>query len=95
VNNRRTREFRKLFDRLPAEVQQRAREAFQAFLADQSNPGLQLKKIDPPSSSSWPRPSYSVRVNLSYRAMFRIEGDTHVWFWIGHRSEYGKELGCG
>ena len=73
-----TPSFRKAFDALPSEVQERAREAFARFREDPQHPGLRLKRVYDS------KPIYSVRVTLAYRALaVRHEQDEWIWFWIG------------
>jgi hypothetical protein len=55
MRNRRTKQFHKLFARLPAHIQEQAREAYQLFSKDPYNPSLHFKQIDPQE------PIYSVR----------------------------------
>ena len=45
MKSRTTRQFRELFARLPAHVQQQAREAYRLFQADPHHPGLHFKKV--------------------------------------------------
>mgnify|MGYP001478954888 CR=1 FL=1 len=82
-----TSSFRKTFDSLPSEVQERAREAFSRFREDPQHPGLRLKRVH----SS--KPIYSVRVTLAYRALaVRHEDDQWIWFWIGSHTDYDQLL---
>lgn len=87
MKSRTTRQFRELFARLPAHVQQQAREAYRLFQADPHHPGLHFKKVnDDPLT-------FSARVGISYRAVAALDGDTLVWFWIGSHADYDKLLG--
>lgn len=38
------------------------------------------------------QPIYSARVNLDWRALGLVEGDTIIWFWVGSHSEYERLL---
>jgi hypothetical protein len=60
MNSRTTQQFRELFGRLPAHVQQQAREAYRLFRANLHHPGLHFKKVfaDPPI--------FSARVGIAY-----------------------------
>jgi len=87
MKSRTTRQFRELFARLPAYVQQQARETYRLFQADPRHPGLHFKKVlDDPIT-------FSARVGISYRAVAALDGDTLVWFWIGSHADYDKLLG--
>lgn len=86
MNSRTTRQFREMFARLPAHVQQQAREAYQLFRENPAHPGLHFKKVyDEP-------PTYSARVGIGYRAVGALDGDTIIWFWIGSHADYDKLL---
>ncbi|WP_084179172.1 hypothetical protein [Fimbriimonas ginsengisoli] len=77
-----TSAFWENFDRLPNPDQEQAREAHRQWLADPRLPGLRFKKVH------GRRPIYSVRVNITVRALgVQAEGDI-VWFWIGPHDEY-------
>ena len=84
MRSMRTKQFKKLFAQLPAEVQEQAREAYQLFRDDPYHPRLHFKRI------SQQRPIYSARVGYSYRAIGRLEGDTIRWEWIGSHEDYNK-----
>ena len=87
MNSRTTPQFRELFQRLPAHVQQQAREAYRLFRNNPHHPGLHFKKVldDPPT--------FSARVGISYRAVAALDGDTLIWYWIGSHAAYDKLLG--
>jgi len=81
-----TRRFRSCFDRLPPDVQQRAREAYKRWIANPAHPALRFKRVHPT------QPISSVRVSLHYRALGVQEGDIMIWFWIGTHGEYDRLL---
>jgi mRNA-degrading endonuclease RelE of RelBE toxin-antitoxin system len=79
--------FRREFAKLPRDIQQRARVAYQRFKAEPTHPGLQFK----PLHSTLPL--WSVRVSESYRAVgVRNSGDEIIWFFIGTHAEYDRLL---
>lgn len=86
MKNRRTKEFRKLFARLPNNIQIQARVAYDRFKVNPYYPGLHFECIDPQESL------YSVRIGLHYRAVGLWEGDTIYWFFIGSHEEYNHLL---
>jgi len=69
MNSRTTRQFRELFARLPAHVQQQAREAYKLFRDNPHHPGLHFKKVDDDP------PTFSARVGIAYRAVAGLDGD--------------------
>lgn len=76
--------FRKAFEKLPKEVQQRASEAYLIWKDNPHHPGLDYKQIHKT------QPIFSVRVSLSYRALGVKEGDTMIWFWVGSHEDYNN-----
>jgi hypothetical protein len=86
MNSRTTRRFRELFGRLPAHVQQQAREAYRLFQQNSAHPGLRFKQVHPDP------PIYSARVGIGYRAVGALDGNTIVWYWIGSHADYDKLL---
>jgi hypothetical protein len=81
-----TPQFWKHFDRLPAAVQNSARDAYRIWQADPYDSRLEFKQvIEHPVV-------YSVRSGYRYRALCRSMGDTVVWFWIGTHEEYNNRI---
>ncbi|HXL58919.1 MAG TPA: hypothetical protein VN958_21800 [Chitinophagaceae bacterium] len=58
-----TERFRKAMNKLPKEVQHRAREAYELWKQNNNHPGLHFKQVHDKE------PIYSVRIGLSYRAL--------------------------
>lgn len=86
MHSHRTRRFRKAFDHLPKEIQDKARKAFKLWKADPYHPSLQFKQVYPNEAI------VSVRLSLNWRAVGIREQNTVVWFWIGTHSEYDKVI---
>lgn len=84
MRSRRIKSFRKLFARLPWQVQQDAIIAYNMFRDDPYHPSLHFKQIDPLDSI------YSVRIGRSYRAIGRYENGVILWYWIGSHEDYNK-----
>ncbi|HHB90733.1 MAG TPA: hypothetical protein ENK60_05450 [Anaerolineae bacterium] len=81
-----TKDFRKRFERLPKDVQRRAKRAFQRWQHDPFHPSLHFKRV------SKTHPIYSVRIGSDYRALGLIKNGTIIWFWIGSHNEYDNLL---
>ncbi len=79
-----TERFRKGFDLLPLNIQQKARIAYKRWQLDQAHPSLNFKKVHSIE------PIYSVRIDLNYRALGMKNKATMVWFWIGSHEEYNN-----
>jgi hypothetical protein len=74
--------FRKVFKRLPIEVQQRAKQVYLVWKENPNHPSLHYKQVNETQSI------FSIRVGLTYRALGVKEGNTIIWFWIGSHEEY-------
>jgi len=84
IQLRTTRQFWRLFSKLPVEVQQDARRAFRLFLTNRAHPSLHFKKLGGPDDV------YSARIGLDYRAIAVMKYDRLVWYWIGSHAEYDR-----
>ena len=89
MKSKRTKQFRRQLDALPADVQRAAEEAYQLFQENPWNPVLHLGQVHGKRGLYW-----SARVQgLKYRALAIRQGpDTWLWFWIGPHAEYDKLL---
>ena len=84
MTSRTTASFRKAFDTLPEDIQERAREAFNLFSENPAHPSLRLKQVHSTE------PIYSARITRDYRALARRHADVWIWFWIGSHEDYNK-----
>ena len=74
-------DFWKLFNELPAEVQELARQNFELLKSDPRHPSLHFKRL----KNHW-----SVRVGRGYRALATEIEDGLLWGWIGSHAEYDR-----
>jgi hypothetical protein len=74
-------EFWAVLEKLPANVQQLARENYELLKTNPYHPSLHFKRI----GRFW-----SVRVGRSYRALAVDADNGIVWFWIGTHAEYDR-----
>jgi hypothetical protein len=86
VRSRTTQRFRALRDSLPKPIQEKAQAAYELWSANPDHPSLRFKKVHVKL------PIYSVRIDIDWRAVGVLEGDTVVWFWIGPHAEYEQLL---
>lgn len=82
-----TEDFLACFASLPEEVREQARRAYRTWRANPKHPGLRFKPIQGHEGL------YSVRINIGWRALGRLEGDTVTWFWIGSHADSDKFIG--
>jgi hypothetical protein len=71
-------------NKLPADVQQRARQAYKLWKQNSNHPGLHFKQVHDKESI------YSVRIGLSYSALAVKQEAIMIWFWIGSHEEYNN-----
>jgi hypothetical protein len=71
-------------EKLPANVQQLARENYDLLKVNPYHPSLHFKRV----GRFW-----SVRVGRSYRALAVDAAGGIVWFWIGTHAEYDRLVG--
>jgi hypothetical protein len=74
MKSRTTRRFWQMFDALPVEVREQAREAYRLRADNHQHPSLRFRRVEDTI------PLYSARVGMGYRAVGRREGDTIKWF---------------
>ena len=77
-------EFWACLEKLPATVQELARENYDLLKANPYHPSLHFKRV----GRFW-----SLRVGRSYRALAVDAQDNIVWFWIGTHAEYDRLVG--
>ncbi len=81
-----TARFRSLLATASAQRQAKVRAAYRLWQANPEHPSIRFKKVHPE------QPIYSARVDLNWRAVGVLDGDTLVWFWIGPHDQYNALL---
>jgi len=84
MKSRTTKLFWNLYAELPKDVRKLAIKAYILWSNNPYYPSLHFKKLQG-YDAYW-----SVRINETWRAIGVMHGDTIVWDWIGHHSEYDK-----
>jgi len=86
MDSKRTKAFKRLFDKLPAHIKVNARKQYKLFLENSSHPSLRTKMIGSTRNEKFK--IYEVTVGMGYRATYFQ--DTDVWFWIGTHNSFDK-----
>ena len=86
MRSRTTQRFRALRDSLPKPIQEKAKAAYELWSRNPDHPSLRFKKVHVKL------PMYSVRIDIDWRAVGLLEGDTVVWFLVGSHAEYEQLL---
>jgi len=89
-NNRnvRTAGYRERLERLPQHIQMLAAAAFEVFLADPEDPALHNHALDDTRRGRHRKESRAVWITRRYRAIYVVDGDVNVWYWVGSHSDY-------
>jgi hypothetical protein len=92
VRSVRNARFRKAFERLPARVQQNARNAYQCIRANPFDPALKLHEIKGTRTPDVYAADAGTYLGTAYRALgiWHKSKDVIVWFWIGSHEEYNQ-----
>lgn len=69
--------FWKCFEKLPADIQELARQKYQLWQEHPFHAALHFKEI---------------RINQKYRALGQESGDLMVWYWIGTHDAYDTRV---
>jgi hypothetical protein len=91
--NVRTRDFRALFAELPPPIQRAARAAFRAFLIDPAHPALRHHALGDSRRGHHRANSFSVSITMQYRAIYTVDSDVNVWYWVGTHNDYENFIG--
>ncbi len=79
-----TRQFWKLFKKLPISIQFRAVLSYKKWRNNPYQKELQFKRI------VQKMPVYSVRIGYRWRAIGLMENNVIKWFWIGSHEDYNQ-----
>ena len=93
IRNCRTSQFRALFQGLPESVKELAQAAFRRFVENPNHPALRLHRLQNNSKGSHRTGSWSVSITKQYRAIYVVDGDTNVWYWVGSHNDYENFTG--
>jgi hypothetical protein len=81
-----SRQFEKMFDALPADVQEAARHSYALLKANPRHPSLHFKPLKA-GGIYW-----SARVGIHHRALARAVDGNFLWNWIGTHAEYDRVI---
>lgn len=83
-----------MFAKLPANIQALARAAFQLFRQNPDHPSLRRHPLADTRKGRHQTGSFAVSIDRRYRAIYVVNGDTNVWYWIGSHSDYNNFIGA-
>lgn len=91
--NVRTRQYREMESRLPPEIRALALKAFEVFRQNPTHPALRNHELHPTRRGNHRAESRSVSITMQYRALYVVEGEFNVWYWIGTHADYDAFTG--
>jgi mRNA-degrading endonuclease YafQ of YafQ-DinJ toxin-antitoxin module len=68
-------------------------QAFRLFLQNPNHPSLRNHALADTDKGQHRSGSRSVSITMQYRAIYTVDGDTNVWYWIGSHNDYENFVG--
>ena len=91
--NVRTKVYRDRLAKLPAGISELAQAAFRVFLQDPEDARLENHPLDDTRRGRHRAGSRAISITRRYRAIYVVDGDTNVWYWIGSHEDYNVFTG--
>jgi plasmid maintenance system killer protein len=82
MRSSRTETFKKLFEKLPAEIREKAVDTFKLWRKNPYYVSLHFKCVDD-AENMW-----SIRITKKWRALWVKDGENYWWHWIGSHNAY-------
>ncbi len=82
-----------MFAALPQHIQRLAQAAYEMFRKDPHHPSLRLHSLEDSDKGRHRKGSLSVSITMKYRAIYAVDGETNVWYWIGTHNDYENFIG--
>ena len=81
------------FAKLPERIQKLAKLAFHQFLTDPDHPALRRHELKDTKKGRHRKGTFSVSITKQYRALYVVDDDTNVWYWVGNHNDYENYSG--
>jgi hypothetical protein len=91
--NVRTAEYKDLESRLPQRIIKLSDLKFDQFCENPTHPSLRSHPLGDDGRGRHRPGSVSVAINMQYRAIYVVDGDTNVWYWVGSHNDYDVYTG--
>jgi len=82
-----------MLSKIPANIQKIADTAFGKFLENPLEPCLENHPLADCHTGRHRKNSRAVSITARFRAIYVVEGDTNVWYWIGSHEDYNNFTG--
>ncbi len=90
---RQTREFSYLAGGLPERIRKALGKAIRIWSENPTHPSLRLHQLKDTKKGRHLPTSFTVSINMQYRAIYVMDGPTAVWYWIGTHAQYDRFTG--
>jgi hypothetical protein len=90
MKSKRTKLFKKLYDKLSDEIKNNAIKQYKLFKQNPNHPSLRTKMLG--STKNDTIKVFEVSIGMGYRATYFIEQNIYVWFWIGTHDSFDKRF---
>ncbi len=80
---------------LPPHVQKLVVKAIGLWEANPKHRSLRLHPLKDTKKGRHATGSYSISLNMQYRALYVLDGAVAVWYWVGSHAEYDRFTGDG
>ena len=91
--NRTSRKFRESYASLPTDIKEAVRVACIRFNDNPAHRSLRYHRLKETKKGRHLPNSFSVSINMQYRAIHIIKNGINIWYWIGPHAEYDKFTG--
>lgn len=91
--NVRTADYRAMQERLPPPIRKLAESAFATFQRNPDHPALRRHRLADSEAGRHRSGTWSVSITMKYRALYVVDGETNVWYWVGSHSDFDTFVG--
>ena len=91
--NCRVKSYRDRLEKLPEAIVKLADRAFAVFQRNPYAPELHNHELEDSKKGRHKKGSRSVYINLRYRAIYVVDDDVNVWYWVGCHEDYNDFIG--
>jgi hypothetical protein len=91
--NVRTKNYRERLEHLPVHIQRLAQLAFERFVENPTDPVLDNHPLNDTHRGRHRKGSRAVAITQRYRAIYVVDADVNVWYWVGSHEDYNNFTG--
>lgn len=91
--NVRNADYLAMQEKLPPPIRKLAEAAFAMFQRNPDHPALRRHQLLDTQKGRHRSGTWSVSINMKYRAMYFTDGNINVWYWVGSHNDYENFIG--